>query len=127
MLILPAEADEATVSTATDRISAVAAKHSGEIRNIERWGRRRLAYELDHRNEGYYVVVTFSAEPAGQAELERTLNLADEVLRHKVMVLPPVRDRQIRDKQLRDKQLRDKQLASSPASAAGGDETPQGE
>jgi small subunit ribosomal protein S6 len=122
MLILPAEADEATVSTATDRISAVAAKHSGEVRHIERWGRRRLAYELDHRNEGYYVVVTFSAEPAGQAELERSLNLADEVLRHKVMALPPVRD-----KQVRDEQVRDKQLASSPASAAGGDETPQGE
>jgi small subunit ribosomal protein S6 len=127
MLILPAEADEATVSTATDRISAVAAKHSGEVRNIERWGRRRLAYELDHRNEGYYVVVKFSAEPAGQTELERTLNLADEVLRHKVMVLPPIRDKQIRDKQLREKPVRDKQLASSPASAAGGDETPQGE
>ena len=45
-----------------------------------------------NRNEGYYVVVTFSAEPVAQAELERTLNLADEVLRHKVMVLPPVRD-----------------------------------
>jgi small subunit ribosomal protein S6 len=122
MLILPAEADEATVSTATDRISAVAAKHSGEVRNVERWGRRRLAYELDHRNEGFYVVVTFSAEPAAQTELERTLNLADEVLRHKVMALPP-----IRDKQIREAQVRDKQLASSPASVAGGDETPQGE
>ena len=117
MLILPAEADEATVSTATDRISAVAANHSGQVRNIERWGRRRLAYELDRRNEGYYVVVTFSAEPVAQTELERTLNLADEVLRHKVMALPPVRDRQAREKK----------LASSPASAAGGDETPQGE
>jgi small subunit ribosomal protein S6 len=132
MLILPAEADEATVSTATDRISAVAAKHSGEVRNIERWGRRRLAYELDHRNEGYYVVVTFSAEPAAQAELERTLNLADEVLRHKVMVLPPIRDKRAPGKQAPgqqapDKQAPDKQLASSPASAAGGDETPQGE
>ena len=60
-------------------------------------------------------MVTFSAEPVAQAELERTLNLADEVLRHKVMVLPPVRVK------------REKQLASSPASAAGGDETPQGE
>jgi small subunit ribosomal protein S6 len=127
MLILPAEADEATVSTATDRISAVAAKHSGQVSNIERWGRRRLAYELDHRNEGYYVVVTFSASPAAQAELERTLNLADEVLRYKVMVLPPVRDKQVRDKQARDKQAPVKQLTSSPVSAAGGDETPQGE
>ena len=85
------------------------------MRNIERWGRRRFAYEIDDRNEGYYVVVTFSAEPVAQAELERTLNLADEVLRHKVIVLP-ARPR-----------AEEKQLASSPASAAGGDETPQGE
>ena len=75
MLILPAAADEAVVGTATDRISTVAAKHSGAVRNIERWGRRRLAYEIDDQNEGYYVVVTFSAEPAAQAELERTLNI----------------------------------------------------
>lgn len=109
MLMLPAEADEATVGTATDRISAVVAKHSGQVRNIERWGRRRLAYEIDHRNEGYYVVVTFSAEPTAQAELDRTLNLADEILRYKVTVLPTKRE---------------KQLATSPASAGGGDATP---
>jgi small subunit ribosomal protein S6 len=113
MLILPAEADEATVSTATDRIAAVAGRHSGEVRSIERWGRRRLAYEIDRRNEGYYVVVTFSAEPAAQTELERTLNLADEVMRYKVIVLPPPRVK--------------KQMASSPASTTGGDATPQGE
>ena len=103
MLMLPAEADEAMVGTATDRISAVVAKHSGQVRNIERWGRRRLAYEIDHRNEGYYVVVTFSAE------LDRTLNLADEILRYKVIVLPTKRE---------------KRLATSPASAGGGDATP---
>jgi small subunit ribosomal protein S6 len=112
MLILPAEADEATVGTATDRISTVVAKYSGQVQNIGRWGRRRLAYEIDDQSEGYYVVVTFSAEPAAQAELGRTLNLADEVMRHKVIVLPPKRE---------------KQLATSPASTTGGDATPQGE
>jgi len=111
MLILPAEADEATVGTATERISTVAAKHGGQVNEIERWGRRRLAYEIDHQTEGSYVVVTFSAEPAAQVELERALNLADEVLRHKVIVLP----------------ARGKQLAASPASAGGGDATSQGE
>lgn len=115
MLMLPAEADEALVSTATERISATAAKHGGEVRNIERWGRRRLAYEIDHHGEGYYVVVTFSAEPAAQLELERVLNLADEVVRHKILVLPPARKKY------------EKELAASPASAAGGDATPQGE
>jgi small subunit ribosomal protein S6 len=114
MLILPAEADDAAVGTATERISSIVAKHDGQVRNTERWGRRRLAYEIDDQNEGYYIVVTFSAEPTAQAELERTLNLADEILRYKVIVLPPSREQ------------KKKQMASSPASA-GGDETPQGE
>src|SRR5687767_2818158 len=92
MLILPAEADEAAVSTATDRIEKVAARHSGQVHGVDRWGRRRLAYEIDRRNEGYYVVVTFAAEPAAQTELDRTLNLADEVVRYKTVVLPPKRD-----------------------------------
>ena len=113
MLILPAEADEALVGTATERISAIASKHSGQIRDVQRWGRRRLAYEIGHVNEGTYVVVTFAAEPAAQLELERALNLADEVLRYKVIVLPPAREKR-------------KELATSPVSG-GGDETPQGE
>jgi small subunit ribosomal protein S6 len=110
MLILPAEADEALVGTASERISGVVAKHSGQVRDVARWGRRRLAYEIGHRNEGYYVVVTFSADPSAQGELERALNLADEVVRHKILVLP------------------EKQPATSPAPAAvGGSAIPQGE
>ncbi|MDH5224177.1 MAG: 30S ribosomal protein S6 [Actinomycetota bacterium] len=89
MLILAAEADEKVVSTATDRITKVVSANGGEVSNIDRWGRRRFAYEIDHENEGYYVVATFTAEPAAQPELDRVLNLADEVIRHKVLVRPP--------------------------------------
>jgi small subunit ribosomal protein S6 len=88
MLILPAEADEALVGTAIGRIERIVAGHGGSIGNIDRWGRRRFAYEIADQHEGYYVVATFTAEPEAQAELERTLNLADEVVRHKVMLLP---------------------------------------
>jgi small subunit ribosomal protein S6 len=88
MLILPAEADEALVSTAVERISKTVAQGGGSVGGLDRWGRRRFAYEIAHQNEGYYVVVRFSAEPAVQAELDRVLRLADEVIRHKVMVLP---------------------------------------
>ena len=63
MLILPAEADEATVSTAVDRIAKVIAPSGGEITNIDRWGRKRFAYEIGRQTEGYYVVVRFTAEP----------------------------------------------------------------
>ena len=55
---------------------------------MERWGRRTFAYELQHKREGYYVVIEFTAEPPAVADMERVLVLADEVLRHKVIRLP---------------------------------------
>ena len=88
MLILPAEADEALVGTAVDRITKVISASGGEVGKIDRWGRRRFAYEIAHQTEGYYVIVRFTAEPTTAAELERPLNLADEIIRHKVMVVP---------------------------------------
>ena len=88
MLILPAEADEKIVSTAVDRITKVVSAEGGEVSNIDRWGRRRFAFEIDHASEGYYAVASFTAEPTSQSELDRVLNLADEVIRHKVIALP---------------------------------------
>jgi small subunit ribosomal protein S6 len=86
MLILPAEADESVVGTAVDRIARVVSEGGGEVGKVDRWGRRRLAYEIARQTEGYYVLVEFSAEPEVIAELERTLHLADEVVRFKVVV-----------------------------------------
>jgi small subunit ribosomal protein S6 len=88
MLILPAEADEAMVGTAVERINKVIASDGGAIGRLDRWGRRRFAYEIDRANEGYYVVVRFTAEPTAQTEIDRVLKLADEVIRHKVIVVP---------------------------------------
>jgi small subunit ribosomal protein S6 len=103
MLILSAEADESVVTTAVDRIAKVVSGSGGEVTNVDRWGRRRFAYELDHQSEGYYVVVSFTAEPTVQSELERILNLADEIVRHKVMLLPEKKPKKV--------------TAASPASA----------
>jgi small subunit ribosomal protein S6 len=86
MLILPPEADESVVSGALDRITRVVAEGGGEVGTVDRWGRRRLAFEVERQTEGYYVVVEFTADPVAITELERTLHLADEVLRFKVVV-----------------------------------------
>ena len=85
MFILPAEADESVIGGVTDRITKVVSEGGGEVGKVERWGRRRLAYEIKRQGEGYYVVAEFSAEPSVITELERTLHLADEVLRFKVI------------------------------------------
>jgi len=86
MLILPPEAEESVLAGVLDRISGIVSESGGQVGNVDRWGRRRLAYEIDRRNEGYYVVVELRAEPAVIAPLERALHLADDVVRFKVAV-----------------------------------------
>jgi small subunit ribosomal protein S6 len=86
MLILPPEADESVVSGALDRITGIVSEGGGEVGKVDRWGRRRLAYEIDRQNEGYYLVAEFRADPGVITSLERSLHLADDVLRFKVVV-----------------------------------------
>ena len=85
MFIVPPEADESVVGGVIDRIAKIVSQAGGEVGKVARWGRRRLAYEIARQSEGYYVVVAFTAEPSVIAELERSLHLADEVLRFKVV------------------------------------------
>jgi small subunit ribosomal protein S6 len=89
MLILPAEADEKVVTTAVDRITKAIEPSGGSVLGIDRWGRRRFAFEVDRQTEGYYAVVAFDAEPETVAPLERALTLADEVMRAKVTIRHP--------------------------------------
>jgi small subunit ribosomal protein S6 len=86
MLILPAEADEKVVGTAVDRITKAIEPSGGSVGAIDRWGRRRFAFEVDRQTEGYYVVVAFDSEPETIAPVERALTLADEVMRDKVTI-----------------------------------------
>jgi small subunit ribosomal protein S6 len=85
MFIVPPEADESVVGGVIDRIAKIVSQVGGDVGKVDRWGRRRLAYEIARQSEGYYVVVAFTAEPSVIAELERSLHFADEVLRFKVV------------------------------------------
>jgi small subunit ribosomal protein S6 len=93
LLILPAEADDAVVNGVTDRVSGVIGRSGGEISKLDRWGRRRFAYEIDHATEGYYLLAELIADPSDVKELDRVLVLADEVIRFKIVVLPERRGR----------------------------------
>ena len=53
MLILPAEADESVIGSAIDRITKVIEGGGGKVGNIDRWGKRRFAYEIDDKTEGW--------------------------------------------------------------------------
>ncbi|MGH9075238.1 MAG: 30S ribosomal protein S6 [Acidimicrobiales bacterium] len=87
-IIFDASLEEEAIRAVIDRAVGVVRSRGGNPGQVERWGRRRFAYELAHRWEGYYVLLEASADVATVAELDRMLSLADEVLRHKVIRLP---------------------------------------
>jgi len=60
----------------------------GTMDTTDFWGKRRFAYEIDHMTEGWYSVVEFKGEYALVSELDRTLSLSDEVVRHKILRRP---------------------------------------
>lgn len=88
MVIVDAGLDDEVIRATIDRATALVASNGGTVGKVDRWGKRRFAYEVDHRSEGYYALIETSAEPAAMAELDRMLGLADEVVRHKVIRLP---------------------------------------
>ena len=63
------------------------AEQNGSAVEVEEWGGRKLAYPINYKTEGYYVLMTFEAEPTLPAELERNYKIADDVLRYIVINL----------------------------------------
>ena len=88
MVIFDAELEEETIRSAVARSIESIRSRGGEPGQTDFWGKRRFAYELMHRWEGYYVVFQAKAEPVTMDELHRSLSLADEVLRHKILRIP---------------------------------------
>jgi len=88
MVIFDPEVEESQVQEVLDRALEVVRSNGGTPGAVDRWGKRTLAYEMNKKREGYYVVAEFTAEPKASAELDRFLVLADEVMRHKIIRLP---------------------------------------
>ncbi|MDQ4132782.1 MAG: 30S ribosomal protein S6 [Actinomycetota bacterium] len=88
MIILDPTLEETAIREQVDRSAEIISAGGGSPGRVDRWGRRRLAYEINHQREGYYVLVEATAEPAAMAALDRALHLADEVLRHKIIRIP---------------------------------------
>ena len=88
MIIFDASLEEETIRAALDRFAEFLRSRGGNPGRIDRWGKRRFAYELGHRWEGYYVLLEATAEVGVMEEFHRMLSLADEVVRHKVVRIP---------------------------------------
>ena len=80
--------EEAARKELIEKVSALIEKNGGEIEKVdETWGKRRLAYAIDYKTEGWYVLVTFKAPVELPRELERNLQINENVLRYLVVKL----------------------------------------
>lgn len=87
MIIFTADTDESSIQTFVNRLETMANDADGSLEKLNKWGVRRFAYEMKKAREGFYVVLEFLA-PNALGEIDRTLRLADEVIRHKFIRLP---------------------------------------
>jgi len=87
MYILNADIEDAARKELIEKINGLVTANGGEIDKVDEWGKRRLAYPINFKNEGYYVLLTFSSAPELPKELERNLRNYDEVMRYMVIKL----------------------------------------
>jgi len=80
--ILQPDLDETALAAFNERIQQVISANGGQVASAELMGRRSLAYPIKKRHEGYYMLVKASLTQATIAEIERTLRLSEDVLRH---------------------------------------------
>lgn len=83
-IIKPDVEDEARAAL-IERFAQIVKEDGGEVENIDEWGKRKLAYDIDYISEGYYVLMNFKAKADLPAELERNMKISEFVMRFMVL------------------------------------------
>jgi len=81
MFILDPALEDAQKEASIETVKGIIAAE-GEVANVDVWGMRKLAYPIQKKTEGYYVVIEFKAQPTLPKELDRRLKISDNVMRH---------------------------------------------
>lgn len=85
LYIIDAALDEESTNAQVEKISNLVTESKGEVEKVDLWGKRRLAYPIDYKNEGYYVLMNIKADPAFPEELERNFRINEQILRYMVV------------------------------------------
>lgn len=81
-IVIAPEASEEQLEASVESISRYVTDRGGSVSDIQRWGKRKLAYPIKHFIEGYYILFQFKMKPQDGRELENNLRISEEVLRH---------------------------------------------
>ena len=85
MIILNPETDERTIAPTLEKLLQIVPSSGGTVDKIDTWGKRRLAYDIKKKSEGFYIVVDITTTPEIAQELDRQLGLNESVLRTKLL------------------------------------------
>lgn len=86
LYIIDSTLEEEAIKAAVEKFSGIVTANGGTVQSVDEWGRRRLAYPIDYKTEGYYVLMYFNSAPEFPTELERNFKISDEILRYMVTV-----------------------------------------
>jgi small subunit ribosomal protein S6 len=88
LYIVRADLDDDKVQDAVKRVNTLIERSGGTVERTNLWGKRKLAYEVKHQKEGSYVLQDFQLDPDRVPELESSLKITEEVLRHLIVRKP---------------------------------------
>jgi len=83
-----ASLDDAQIETVIARVQELISKNDGEVKGVNRWGRRRLAYSIQKKNNGYFVCIEYVGTGDIVSKLDRHFRLEENVLRYLTVVVP---------------------------------------
>ena len=84
LYIIVPEIDEETTKATIEKFKGIVESNAGEVVSVDEWGKRRLAYAIDYKTEGYYVLMSFNSAPEFPAELERNFKNDERIMRYMV-------------------------------------------
>lgn len=88
LVLDPAIEDGEPLEQVLEKLAGVVQEQGGTVDHLDRWGKRRLAYEIKGRTEGHYILLQFHGEREAARELERACRITDGVLRHLIVRQP---------------------------------------
>ena len=83
--IIDAALSEEAIAATVEKFKTLAEQHGCSAVEVEEWGKRRLAYAINYKTEGYYVLMSFTSDPAFPRELDRVLGITDGILRSMIV------------------------------------------
>jgi small subunit ribosomal protein S6 len=127
MLLLRPDLEDDKLQSAVEKVTRAIVNAGGSLSKVSPWGKRRLAYPIQHLREASYFLIHFDIEPSAVREIERGLLISEEILRHLVTVIEdrgpageeieavPPADREAEDDSSEDEDIEEAEISAEDA------------